>query len=248
MDIQYYGNNLNILKKQIEKTVETISNDGLEKNVENLKVDLFNRDFQRMKDGEIKNIDNVINTYDYYDSTYSSMKDTLSNFKSLLIRKENVSSINEKDSINTELNSLIKTFDSLFNGNIGNEKLFDVEKHSGIGKDLVVTRMFDKNSLDYNGEKITDFLKKQIDNTNLEEMDNVYDFVNLKQVEIGSKQEYLNDIKNLYSKEKLISQTNFENKKDLTGAILELNTLKISYEALAKTIMTLNEMSLVKYI
>lgn len=246
MNIEHYGNNLKLLNKQIEKTIETINNDGLENNVENLKIQLKNRDFQRMKDGEISNIDNVINTYDYYDNTYSNMKEVLSSFKSLLIKKEN--STSDTKSIDIELNSLIKTFDTLFNGNIGGEKLFDVEKKSGIGKDLVIQRMFDKNSLDFNGEKISDFLKKQIDNPNLDEMDNVYDFINLKQVEIGSKQEYLNNVKEVYSKEKLISQKNFENKKDLTGAILELNALKLNYEMLAKTISTLNELSLVKYI
>ncbi len=202
MNIEHYGNNLKLLNKQIEKTIETISNDGLENNVENLKTQLKNRDFQRMKDGEIINIDNVINTYDYYDNTYSNMKEVLSSFKSLLIKKE--TSTSDTKLIDIELNSLIKTFDTLFNGNIGGEKLFDVEKKSGIGKGLVIQRMFDKNSLDFNGEKISDFLKKQIDNPNLDEMDNVYDFINLKQVEIGSKQEYLNNVKEVYSKEKLL--------------------------------------------
>lgn len=247
MYINNHSNNLNIIKKEIQKTIETIRNDGLEQNVDNLKVELLNNDFQRMKNGEIENIDEVINSYNYYDTTYSNMKNLLTDFKSLMIRKENETS--DKESINIELNSIIDSFDSLFNTSINGEKLFnDEERHSGIGKDLIVTRIFDKDSLNYKNEKITDFLKKQIDSPNLEEMDNVFDLVNLRQVEVGSKQNYLNNIKDVYIKQKNISQNNFEDRKDLTKAIIDLNSLKITYEAFAKTLMTLNEMSLVKYI
>lgn len=247
MYINNYSNNLNIIKKEIQKTIETINNDGLEQNVDNLKVELLNNDFQRMKNGEIENIDEVINSYNYYDTTYSNMKNLLTDFKSLMIRKENETS--DKESINIELNSIIDSFDSLFNTSINGEKLFnDEEKHSGIGKDLIVTRIFDKDTLNYKNEKITDFLKKQIDSPNLEEVDNVFDLVNLRQVEVGSKQNYLNNIKDVYIKQKNISQNNFEDRKDLTKAIIDLNSLKITYEAFAKTLMTLNEMSLVKYI
>ncbi len=42
MNIEHYGNNLKLLNKQIEKTIETINNDGLENNVENLKIQEYN--------------------------------------------------------------------------------------------------------------------------------------------------------------------------------------------------------------
>lgn len=237
--------NLNIIKKEINKTIETINNDGLKNNVENLKTQLVNNDFQRLKDGEIKNINEVIFSYDNYDSVYSNMKNVIDKFKTLMIQKENPN--NNSESINIELKSLVDTFDNLFNTSVRGEKLFDIERHSGIGKDLVVNRLFDKNHLDYNGEKITDFLQKQIENPNLDEMDNVFDLINLKQVELGSKQNQLNSIKEVYNKQKTISENNFEDKKDLTGAILELNSLQLTYEALIKTLLSLNKMSLVKY-
>lgn len=239
------------IQTQMDKTLNTIHRDGLEKTTENLFYKLRNENIQHLKDTELKGIQAAETKYQNYDTIFNSMRESLDNFRVKLIDKINASHNNESTTaINQDLEGMKEFFKNLTDTKINGEKMFDHYSELLIGDGLRVPRTFDSEYIKVNGQDVTDIMDTLInsDTPDLDTFDTVINTITTRHTEIGARWNGIKSMKGMYENIKLSEDEFMSKRYKLEEAIAEFNNLSISYEALNKMIAKVSSLSLVHYV
>lgn len=225
------NNQIEQITKEIATGEKTLSSKELNKSMI-LKTEQF-------QENEIlEQINNFKINSEQADSAMSSIKLEIERFKVLRIKNETLTKIEMKSIIDN-----IKNLVSERNGFKESSVLVD----QGIYKTLNIS----KEQITKNGTIFEDLNKiaELPSEDDLTKIDEIYDHLNLEHVKIGIFNKNL-DIKSEEATKNIfnIKKNRVFEETDLTEALINLNSLKIQYQAMAITINKTSEMSLVKFL
>lgn len=239
------------ISSRINETVKTINRNGLENTTENLFHKLKNNDIQHLKNTELKGINAAERQYQHYNDVFKSMKTAITSFKEKISSKLNATHDPvSTQALNKELSGLLSTIKQLSDVKVDGDKLFGHYTELFIGDGLRTPRTFDRSYIEINGTKIEDKLQALIDNPSpdLNVVDEVSDFLNIKHSEIGARWSGVESTKAIYENTMLVENDFMSKRNQLVENYQKLNDLTLSYEALSKVIAKVSALSLVNYV
>lgn len=246
-----YSAYLTNISYKMNQALEKINRGGFDKDTNTLFNKLKTDNVQHETNINIKGIDAVLEKYQIYQTTFTSVSDLLEQYKNKTIQKINDTNSPEgKTAINAELNGISESINYFLNQKVGDFELFKTTTYMHIGNNMKAVRSFDESFIEYNGKPITDTLNDITNNPNpnLDDIEAVINFIQEKQTIIGVREKGLEATKRYNEHIQRESKNNFEKTSKLEEAIMEMENLSLNYEAMSKAVAKISSLSLVNYI
>jgi flagellin-like hook-associated protein FlgL len=243
--------NLKLLKTNIDKQTEYVSNGGYKTDL-NMLIDKLNTDNELgLLNQSTTGIQKAQEINKMYDNIFTNLTNIGEQYKTSLL-KLNSGGITPLDETNiqNELNKLKETFDKITNNKYDNENIFlDNQSKLFIGNNEFATRKMDNKFLKDINNIFIQIETTSDKNLKIEFIDKINELISTEHTKNGAEGNSLNNLSTFKENLKISTMDSFNLKhQNLEQNIVDLNSSINIYQSVLLMIKKMEDLSLVKYL